>query len=249
MLRILLWKELRSIFYSPVAYLVLTMFLLVSGLTFFTVLQALSETEARLTVMRGFFQSIYFWFAFLPVFPLITMRLFSEEYKLGTIEPLLTAPVNDWQVVLSKFFAAMGFFLLLFLPLILYFRIFEWISGTPAADSAGTFWTTLLIMVLVGMAFVALGCLASALTRNQIVAAAISLCLCLALLFAGDFAIYFFNPSASIWPVISYFSISDHVDEFSRGIVDTRRILFYATFTLLVLIGTFHVFQYRKWRT
>src|SRR4051812_5964457 len=115
---ILLSKELKSIFWSPVAYAVLTVFLLIGGVAFHTSVQSLSlEAKSEFSVLQAFFLFGLFWFAFLPIFPLLTMRLFSEEYKLGTMETLLTAPVRDWQVVIAKFLSAVGFYLMLTLPL------------------------------------------------------------------------------------------------------------------------------------
>src|SRR6266513_818062 len=82
---------------------------------------------------------VFFLFAFVLIFPLITMRLFAEEFKLGTIEPLMTAPVRDWQVVLAKFFGAVVFYLVLWVPTILYFLIFRYITGHTAAWSSGAY--------------------------------------------------------------------------------------------------------------
>src|SRR2546423_785948 len=84
---------------------------------------------------QKFSNSVFFWFAFVLIFPLITMRLFSEEFKLGTIEPLMTAPVRDLQVVLAKFFGALVFYIVLWIPTLLYFAIFQKITHQSAANS------------------------------------------------------------------------------------------------------------------
>jgi ABC-type transport system involved in multi-copper enzyme maturation permease subunit len=98
------------------------------------------------------------------------MRLFAEEFKLGTIEPLTTAPVHDWQVVLSKFFGALVFYLILWIPTLLYFWIFARIANQPAAHSVGAYFGSYLMLLLLGMFYLSIGCLTSVLTRNQIIA-------------------------------------------------------------------------------
>ena len=112
----LLIREVRSYFYSPIAYVVLIFFLIISGIDFYFQISFMNQRQVQYTVQEAFFNSVFFWFAFVLIFPLITMRLFAEEFKLGTIEPLMTAPVRDWQVVLSKFFGALLFYLVLWIP-------------------------------------------------------------------------------------------------------------------------------------
>src|SRR6266542_2543351 len=131
----LLSREVRSYFHSPIAYVVLIFFLIVSGIDFYFQVSFMNQRQVQYTVQEAFFNSVFFWFAFVLIFPLITMRLFAEEFKLGTIEPLTTAPVRDWQVVLSKFFGALVFYLILWIPTILYFWIFLRITNQPAAHS------------------------------------------------------------------------------------------------------------------
>jgi ABC-2 type transport system permease protein len=166
----------RSYFYSPIAYIVLVFFLFVCGVQFYTQLSFMNGQPVGYSVQEAFFNSVFFWFAFVLIFPLITMRLFSEEFKLGTIEPLMTAPVRDWQVVLSKFFGALVFYIVLWIPTLLYFVIFQLVTKQPAAGSVGAYFGAYLMMLLLGMFYVSIGCLASVLTRNQIVAAIISFC-------------------------------------------------------------------------
>src|SRR5690349_23385255 len=94
---VLLTREVRSYFYSPIAYIVLVFFLLVAGVDFYFQVSFMNQRPVPYSVQEAFFNSVFFWFAFVLIFPLITMRLFAEEFKLGTIEPLMTAPVRDWQ--------------------------------------------------------------------------------------------------------------------------------------------------------
>ena len=122
---VLLGREVRSYFYSPIAYIVLVFFLLISGVDFYFQVSFMNQRQLQYTVQEAFFNSVFFWFAFVLIFPLITMRLFAEEFKLGTIEPLMTAPVRDWQVVLAKFGGALVFYIILWLPTLLYFLFFQ----------------------------------------------------------------------------------------------------------------------------
>src|SRR5437762_4162955 len=165
----LLWREVRSYFYSPIAYIVLIFFLIVSGIDFYFQVSFMNQRQVQYTVQEAFFNSVFFWFAFVLIFPLITMRLFAEEFKLGTIEPLTTVPVRDWQVVLSKFFGALVFYLILWVPTLLYFWIFLRVTNQPAAHSAGAYLGSYLMLLLLGMFYLSIGCLTSVLTRNQII--------------------------------------------------------------------------------
>src|SRR5256886_6506540 len=116
----LLSREVRSYFHSPIAYIVMIFFLIISGIDFYFQVSFMNQRQVQYTIQEAFFNSVFFWFAFVLIFPLITMRLFAEEFKLGTIEPLTTAPVRDWQVVLSKFLGALVFYVILWIPTLLY---------------------------------------------------------------------------------------------------------------------------------
>src|SRR5438477_10089187 len=172
----LLAREVRSYFHSPIAYIVLIFFLLITGVDFYFQISFMNQRQVQYTVQEAFFNSVFFWFAFVLIFPLITMRLFAEEFKLGTIEPLMTAPVRDWQVVLSKFFGALVFYIVLWVPTILYFVIFQYVTHEPAAASAGSYWGSYLMLLVFGTYYRSVGCLAPVVTRNQILAAVISFC-------------------------------------------------------------------------
>ena len=161
----LLTREIRSYFYSPIAYIVLVFFLLVSGVDFYFQVSFMNGRAVPYSVQEAFFNSVFFWFAFVLIFPLITMRLFAEEFKLGTIEPLMTAPVRDWQVVLAKYFGALFFYIVLWLPTLLYFFIFQTLTHQPAAGSTGAYLGGYLMLLLLGMFYLSIGCFASVLTE------------------------------------------------------------------------------------
>ena len=245
---VLLGREVRSYFYSPIAYIVLVFFLLVSGVDFYFQVSFMNQRQLQYTVQEAFFNSVFFWFAFVLIFPLITMRLFAEEFKLGTIEPLMTAPVRDWQVVLAKFSGALVFYIVLWLPTLLYFVFFEKITKQSAAAAPGAYWGSYLILLLLGMFYLSVGCLASALTKNQIVAAIIAFCTITLLFFLGLIQFVMLDMTSIARELLGYFSAIEHMGTFSRGVIDTRPIVLYLSMTAVMLTLTYYVFQSRKWR-
>ncbi|HJT82602.1 MAG TPA: ABC transporter permease subunit [Chthoniobacterales bacterium] len=245
---VLLGREVRSYFYSPIAYIVLVFFLLVSGVDFYFQVSFMNQRQLQYTVQEAFFNSVFFWFAFVLIFPLITMRLFAEEFKLGTIEPLMTAPVRDWQVILAKFSGALVFYIILWLPTVLYFVFFEKITSQDAAAAPGAYWGSYLMLLLLGMFYLSVGCLASVLTKNQIVAAIISFCAITLLFFLGLVQFVMLDMTSITRELLGYFSAIEHMGTFSRGVIDTRPIVLYLSMTALMLSLTNYVFQSRKWR-
>jgi len=244
----LLTREVRSYFHSPMGYIVLVFFLLVSGVDFYFQVSFMNQRPASYSVQEAFFNSVFFWFAFVLIFPLITMRLFAEEFKLGTIEPLMTAPVRDLQVVLAKFFGALVFYIVLWIPTLLYFWIFQKITHEAAANSTGAYWGSYLMLLLLGMFYLSVGCLASVVTKNQMVAAIISFSAITLLFFLGLIQFILLDVSSGMRDALGYFSAIEHMGTYSRGIIDTRPIVFYLSMTGLMLALTYQAFQSRKWR-
>ena len=244
----LLTREVRSYFHSPIAYIVLVFFLLVSGVDFYFQVSFMNQRPASYTVQEAFFNSVFFWFAFVLIFPLITMRLFAEEFKLGTIEPLMTAPVRDLQVVLSKFLGALVFYIVLWIPTLLFFAIFQKITHEPAANSVGAYWGSYLMLLLLGMFYLSIGCLASVVTKNQIVAAVISFSAITLLFFLGLVQFILLDVSSGMRDGLGYFSAIEHMGTYSRGVIDTRPVVLYLSMTAFVLTLTYQAFQSRKWR-
>jgi len=244
----LLSREVRSYFYSPIAYMVLVFFLLVSGVDFYFQISFMNQRPVSYSVQEAFFNSVFFWFAFVLIFPLITMRLFAEEFKLGTIEPLMTAPVRDWQVVMAKFFGSLIFYLVLWIPTVLYFWIFQQITGQQAATSLGAYWGSYLMLLLIGMFYLSVGCFASVLTKNQIIAAIISFCAITLFFFLGLVQFILLNVTSATRDLLGYFSALEHMGTFSRGVIDTRPIVLYLSMTTVMLTLTYLAFQSRKWR-
>ncbi|MEQ1858716.1 MAG: ABC transporter permease [Chthoniobacteraceae bacterium] len=244
----LLNREIRSFFYQPIAYVVMFFLLMVAGFNFWLAVVLLNKQETDATIIQVAFTFIPFWIVFILTFPLITMRIFSDEYRAGTIETLTTAPVTDLQVVLSKYLGALLFYITLWAPTLIHFAIFQWLTEKQAANAIGAYGGTYLLLLLMGMFFTAFGCFASSLVKEQINAAIISAC--------GIF-VWFFMPflprilgtTRPDWlELFRYFSAAEHMEEFGKGMIDSRQIVWYLSATALLLILTFHSFQRRKWK-
>jgi ABC-2 type transport system permease protein len=244
----LLAREVRGYFHSPMGYIVVVFFLLVTGVNYYFQISFMNQRPASYSVQEAFFNNVFFWLPFILIFPLITMRLFAEEFKLGTIEPLMTAPVRDLQVVLAKFFGALVFYIALWLPTLLYFAIFQKITQQSAANSAGAYCGSYLMVLLLGMFYLSVGCLASVLTKNQIVAAIISFCAITLLFFLGLIQYILLDVSGGMRDWLGYVSAIEHMATYSRGIIDTRPVVLYLSMTALMLALTYQAFQSRKWR-
>jgi ABC-2 type transport system permease protein len=244
----LLNREIRSYFYQPIAYVVMFFLLMVIGFNFYIGVLLLNQQPMEFSVVELSFNTIPFWIVFILTFPLITMRVFSEEFRQGTIETLTTAPVTDWQVVLAKYLGALLFYVILWAPTLIHFAIFQWITDKSAANAVGAYGGTYLLLLMMGMFFTAIGCLASSLVKEQINAAIISAC---------TIFVWFFIPflpeikrttREDVLEFFRYFSAAEHMKEFSKGIIDSRQIVFYVTATAFLLALTFLSFQRRKWK-
>lgn len=245
-LLILFGKEFKAYFLSPFGWVVLAFTLVMQGLSMSTALKLYASGPVSENLLFVLFHSPNFWFYFLFLFPLITMRLFSEEEKSGTLEGLLTAPVKTWQVVGSKYLAAYLFYTLLWVPVLFQLKVFSFAVEGADPWTTGAVQGTFLILYLIGALFIAIGCLASALTRNQIVAGIIAVSL---LVFQ-----FFLGYVTSIWgqfeaaAAFDYLAIQQHLERFSRGLIDTRPIIYYVSMTAFVLMLTHQVVDYRRWK-
>ena len=246
---ILLVKELRAFFLSPVAWVVLALFMLLLGFSFSLTVNMVREKPSEFSMVRWTFFPPWFWYYYFFLFPLITMRLFAEEQKLGTLESLLTAPVRASQVLLAKYFAALVFYIVLWLPALLNLGLLRWVMRGEIDIPAGSLWSSYLIIFATGMFHIALGCLASALTKSQIIAAILAFALILLHFLAGTFLMFITqdNPDR-IRPLLDHAVIYRHLDYFTLGLIDTRPLIYYASGTILVLAFTHQVLEYRRWK-
>jgi len=229
-------RELTAYFASPVAYVVTAAFLVIMGLLFSWVLaQPLMYRQAELGPVLSSAPVIL-----LLVAPAITMRLLAEEQRTGTIELLLTAPVNDWEVVLGKYLAALTLFLTM-VALTLYYPLLLMVFGNP---DRGVLAASYLGLILLGASFLGIGLLASSLTQNQVAAAMISLGIILALWLVGFLTNVITGQAGDI---IRYISIINHYSDFLKGLVNTKDIIYYLSVTAASLFLTIRSLETRRW--
>jgi ABC-2 type transport system permease protein len=170
------------------------------------------------------------------------MRLLAEERKSGTIEVLMTAPVTDWDIVLSKFFGSLAFYVFLWIPTLIYILILRWYSEIDL----GPVFTGYLGTILLGAMFIAIGLFCSSFTRNQVVAAIASFVIITIIWTLGIFRIFVSGTFAQ--GLIDYLSVFEHFREFSKGIIDTRPLVYYLSSTVLFLFFSARVVESSKWR-
>ncbi len=226
-------KEFRSYLASPMAYIVIGIFLALSGFSFGNSSAAYSETS-----ISGFLQIGSLLLLLLTA--VLSMRLLAEERKLGTIELLLTAPVRDSEIILGKFLGSLGIIAVM-LVLTFYYPILLAVFGEP---DIGPIVTGYLGLFLLSCASLAIGIFASSLTSNQIVAAVVTGGILFGLWFLGSAADYL--PRA-LGDAIGYFSLSNYFPDFIRGIIDTRGIVYYLSITALFLFLAMRSLENSRW--
>jgi ABC-2 type transport system permease protein len=227
-------RELRSYFQSPVAYIVLSVFMIVTGFLFFD-----RFFSVRIAKMDALFSNLPFIFLFFG--PALAMRLLAEERGSGTIELLLTMPVRDWEVVLGKYLAALALLAVGLLGTV----PFAITIGKLGNLDVGPVVTGYLGAVLLGGLYLAAGLFASSLTRNQVVAFVIGLLICFALFLVE----WFVDAAGSTGGrVLQYLSPQFHFSALVRGIVELRGLLYFGSGIGLLLLYSVQVLEARKWR-
>ena len=249
-------REFKAYFASPIAYVVLTGFLLLSGIVFQGLLSQVMDYQLRsamaaqsgrgaaaidapAAVTQQFLGTVSVLLLFM--IPMITMGLFSEEKKRGTIELLLTAPLTDLQVVLGKFFAGVSFLLLLLVA--------TWIPMSTlyffSSPATGPILTNYLGIALYGLALVSIGLFVSTLTENQIISGILGFVIALALWF---FDLLANRAEAGTKAVLEYLSVISHLNDFMRGVIATSHIIFYLSLMVLGLFLTYRSIESLRWR-
>jgi ABC-2 type transport system permease protein len=246
-LLILFRKELRSFFQNPFGWVIIAAVAIANGVGISTSMKGFVDSPSQHSLIFATFHSPVFWFWFLFIFPLITMRTFAEEERAGTLETLLTAPVRTWQVVLSKYGAALAFYVLLWIPTLIQFHLFAWVTELPDDWTPGEVVGTYTIIFLMGMAFTAVGCLASSLTSSQIIAGLLTICFLMILFFFGYIPLIWGGSFRGVG-IFYYISCQEHLAFFAKGFLDTRPVIYYTTLTFLVLFLTYQIVDYRRWK-
>ena len=246
-------KEMRLYFASPIAYAVLAIFAVIAGWFFYNVFAFYSLVSMRaatnpmmarnLSVAEGVLRPLFHNISviMLLMMPILTMRLFAEEKKSGTIELLLTYPVRDGEVLVGKYLAALAVFVGMLSLTLVYPALVAWTTEVePGPLLAGY-----LGLLLQGAAFIAVGLLISSLTENQIVAAVATfgtLLIFWVISWAADSA------GATLGRVLSHLSLTEHFEAFAKGVIDTKDVIYYLNLIILSLFLTMRSLEAKRWR-
>jgi len=245
-------RELGAYFASPIAYAVLAMFALVFGYFFASLVNWFVQQSMQMGAMgmggpvnvnqlliRSLLQNAAVVILF--VLPMITMRTYAEEKRSGTIELLLTSPVSDLQIILGKFLGALGLFTAMLAITLVHMAVL-FAFGNPEWKPIAAGYLGLWLM---GACFISVGLLISSLTRNQIIAGAVSFGVFL-LLWVIDWIGGALGPTAE--KVVGYLSIVGHLDDFAKGVIDTKHLVFYLSFITFGLFLTAKAVDSERWR-
>ncbi len=238
-------RELAAFFYSPIAYGIATIVLLLNGVFFYIYLtHPAVDGDLRQAIPFFYGGFLFYWFLALLVPPLLTMRLFAEEKRSGTIEMLMTAPVTDAAVVLGKYAGVLAYYAALWVPTLLYFLLVAILGGEP---DFGLVASCLLGTLLTGALFLSIGLFASACTSNQVLAAAAGLVLNLLLFFLPLLATLAIRPATK--ELLERFSIYEIVfSGFLMGLVDTAHVVYFVSLAGFFLFLTVRIVEARKWK-
>ncbi len=245
---ILFKKEFKQFFFTPFGWVVLALVLLMQGFSMTHALELMKDKPLAENFIFVSLHSPNFWFYFLFIFPLLTMRLFAEEEKSGTLETLMTAPVTTTQVVFSKYTAALSFYALLWLPMLLHLKIFRWVTGSQAPYETGHLIGTYSVLMLIGAFFLAIGCLASTLTSSQIVAGIITIAALVMHFFFGLIP-YYTGEGFQAVSIFHYVSIQEHLANSARGLLDSRPIVYFGSMAVFFLFLTHIALDFRRWKS
>jgi ABC-2 type transport system permease protein len=246
-------KELRSYFASPIAYVVIGFFALLFGYFFFALVAFFQQQSLQMSMggMGGRNMNINQMLVgpllvnasvvILFVMPMITMRTYSEEKRSGTIELLLTSPLTDWQIIIGKFLGAMLLYAAMLAVTLIHIGLL-FLYGNPEWKPIATGYLGLLLM---GGCFISLGLLISSLTKNQIVAGMVTFAVFL-MLWIINWIGTFVGPTAQA--VLQHLSITDHFDDFAKGVIDTKHLVYYMSFIAFGLFLTAKSVDSERWR-
>ena len=246
--RALVRRELSAFFQGPTGLIIIAAVMFLIGLGFLVVLSGLNGEATPMPVTQIFYGTYFFWVILLLIAPVITMRSFAMERASGTYESLMTAPVGDWQVVLSKFAGALIFYMILWVPLLICSVVVRFYVGESAVLGLGTMFTSALGILMVGCLYMSIGCFTSALTRNQAVAAVSGFALGAALFFTGFFSYFAGDRTDWLSQLARHISLANHMESFTRGVVDLGAIVFFLSLTGLFLYLTHKVVESRRWK-
>ncbi|SMO75017.1 gliding motility-associated ABC transporter permease subunit GldF [Solitalea koreensis] len=239
----ILKKEIAGFLSSMVAYVTIVFFLVITGLFLWVFPDSSILDNGYATLDQLFYIAPY---VFMFLIPAITMRSFAEEKKEGTFETLATSPLTDWQIVIGKFFAGLLLVILALVPTVIYYFSVYQLGSTPGNIDSGAVIGSYIGLLLLGAAFTSIGIFTSSLTTNQIVAFVLAVFLCF-FCFAGFESISSIAFLGKIDSLLISLGISAHYQSISRGVLDTRDLIYFLSFAALFLAATKMVLSIRKW--
>ncbi|GCD80322.1 gliding motility-associated ABC transporter permease subunit GldF [Schleiferia thermophila] len=238
-------KEIRSFFSSLTAYLTIITFLVLTGLFLFVFPGGLNVLTMGYAGLDSLF--IIAPWVFLFLIPAITMRMFSDEIRHGTIELLLTRPLSEWHLVLGKYLASLTLVVLSLLPSLLYVATIYMLGDPPGNFDTGATIGSYIGLLLLGASYAALGLIASALTENSIVSFLVGVFLCFFFFYITD-QIASLSIMGKTGLLLSQFSISEHYNSISRGVIDSRDVTYFASLVLFSLAATRLILIVRRYQ-
>jgi len=237
-------KEVSGFFSSLTGYVAATSFLVVNGLIMWVFPGAMNVLDSGYSTLETLF--IIAPWVFLFLVPAITMKTFAEEKKNGTIELILTRPISDLRLVLGKYFASVLLVLLILIPSLIFF-ISVYLLGSPVGniDTGGT-WGSFIGLFFLAAAYAAIGVFASSLTDNQIVSFILAMVIAL-FVFSGFDSLASLGLFSDIKYLLVQLGINEHYSSMSRGVIDTRDVIYFVCFSSIFIIATRIRIQSRKW--
>lgn len=237
-------KEINGFFSTLTGYVVVVVFLLAIGLFMWVLPGKHNVLDAGYANLDTLFTLAPWVFLFLV--PAVTMRLFAEEKRAGTIETLLTRPLSDLQIILAKYFAGLTIVLVALIPTLVYFYAVSALGNPPGNIDSGGVWGSYTGLLLLSAIYVAIGTFSSSLTQNQIIAFIVSAVLIL-LFYLGFSALSSLEMMTAVDDLLLKLSISTHYESISRGVIDSRDIVYFLAVITVFLAATQTVLERRKW--
>lgn len=228
-------KEFRSFFSSATGYIVIGIFLLLTGLFLWVIPGSFNIPDSGYANVDGLFYLAPWLFLFLA--PAITMRFFAEEKQSGTWELLITKPLSAWRIVLGKYFAGLVLVLLALLPTLIYYATVSYLAQPVGNVDSGQFWGSFIGLFFLAAVYVAIGIFASSLSKNQIIAFIVALVLCFFFYYGFDVLTGFIYNGVQM-QFIENLGIHAHYKSISRGVIDSRDVVYFSVLSILFLLLT-----------
>ncbi|MFO0736941.1 MAG: ABC transporter permease [Labilithrix sp.] len=239
-------RELFGFFVTPLAWVLITAFLVVQGMHFFLLVDHFASAGQQVsdqTPLQSFFgNTVLLYLVLFLLVPPMTMRLFAEERRSGTIETLMTAPVSSLAVVLSKYLAAVTTYAAMWIPTGLYLVILKQTGEIDWKAAAAAY----LGVFMVGCGYLSLGLLMSAITKSQFLALVLTALIILVLFIAG-IGEFVTRDGTTLHDICSHVSVWAHMNDFASGVIDSRRLVFYGSLVVVPLFGTVRAVDMWRW--